>query len=59
MATLLWILAVILVVVGILKLIRGELILGIVLVILGVIIGPGGGLLVGALGAPLLPALLL
>jgi hypothetical protein len=45
--------------VGILKLIRGELILGIVLVILGVIIGPGGGLLVGALGAPLLPALLL
>ena len=42
MATLLWILAVILVVAGIVTAIRGQLVLGIVLIIVGLFVGPGG-----------------
>ena len=41
-ATLLWILAVILVIVGIVQLIQGQLILGLVLIVLGCLVGPGG-----------------
>jgi hypothetical protein len=39
---LLWLLAVILVVVGIVNVIRGAILLGIVLIILGLLVGPGG-----------------
>lgn len=39
---LLWLLAVILVVWGIVSLVRGELLLGIVLIIVGLLVGPGG-----------------
>ncbi len=42
MATVLWILAVILVIAGIVTAIRGQLVLGIVLIILGLFVGPGG-----------------
>jgi hypothetical protein len=42
MAFLLWILAVILVVAGILALFRRQLIWGIVLIIVGLLVGPGG-----------------
>lgn len=42
MATLLWILAAILVVSGIVSLVRGEMLWGIVLIIVGLLIGPGG-----------------
>ena len=42
MATLLWILAVVLVIVGIVYAIRGQLILGIVLIVAGLLVGPGG-----------------
>jgi hypothetical protein len=42
MATLLWILAAILVVAGIVAAVRGEVIFGIVLVVIGLLIGPGG-----------------
>ena len=42
MATLLWILAVILVVAGIVTAFRGQILLGIVLVIVGLLVGPGG-----------------
>jgi hypothetical protein len=42
MAFLLWILAVILVVAGILALFRRQLLWGIVLIILGLLVGPGG-----------------
>jgi len=42
MDTLLWILAVILVVAGILALFRRQLIWGIVLIIVGLLVGPGG-----------------
>lgn len=42
MALLLWILAVVLVVSGIVALVRGEALWGIVLIIVGLLVGPGG-----------------
>lgn len=42
MALLLWIIAVILVVSGIVALIRGEALWGIVLIVVGLLVGPGG-----------------
>ncbi len=42
MAFILWILAVILVVSGIVTLIRGGVLMGIVLIIVGLLVGPGG-----------------
>ncbi|MDP9226721.1 MAG: GPGG-motif small membrane protein [Actinomycetota bacterium] len=41
-ATILWIIAVILVIAGIVTLIRGGVLMGIVLIIVGLLIGPGG-----------------
>jgi hypothetical protein len=41
-ATVLWILAVILVVVGVIQLLQGQIILGIVLLIAAALVGPGG-----------------
>ena len=41
-ATLLWILAVILVIAGIVTLLRGGVVAGVVLIIVGLLIGPGG-----------------
>jgi hypothetical protein len=42
MATLLWVLAVILVVAGIFAIVRRQIIWGVVLIILGLLVGPGG-----------------
>lgn len=42
MSTLLWILAVILVVAGIVQIVRGALLFGIVLIVVGLLVGPGG-----------------
>lgn len=42
MELLLWIIAVILVVAGIVQIVRGALWLGIVLIIVGLLVGPGG-----------------
>jgi hypothetical protein len=42
MATLLWILAVVLVIAGIVALIRGEILWGIALIVVGLLVGPGG-----------------
>ncbi|GAA1301368.1 GPGG-motif small membrane protein [Pseudonocardia xinjiangensis] len=42
MATLLWIIAVVLVIAGILAIVRRQLIWGIVLIIVGLLVGPGG-----------------
>jgi hypothetical protein len=42
MATLLWILAAILVVSGIFALVRGQMLWGIVLIVVGLLVGPGG-----------------
>jgi hypothetical protein len=41
-ATLLWILAVVLVIAGIVTAVRGQVLLGIVLVVVGLLVGPGG-----------------
>jgi hypothetical protein len=38
----LWLLAVILVIAGIVTAIRGQLLLGIVLIVVGLLVGPGG-----------------
>jgi hypothetical protein len=42
MATLLWILAAILVIAGIFAIFRSQLLWGIVLVVVGLLVGPGG-----------------
>jgi hypothetical protein len=41
-ATVLWIIAAILVIVGIFQLITGDILIGIVLIVLGCLVGPGG-----------------
>lgn len=41
-ATLLWVIAAILVVVGIVQLIQGQILLGIALIVIGCVVGPGG-----------------
>jgi hypothetical protein len=42
MAALLWIVAVILVIAGIVSLVRGQVVAGIVLIVVGLLVGPGG-----------------
>ena len=42
METILWVLAVILVIAGIVTLLRGGIVAGIVLIIVGLLVGPGG-----------------
>ena len=41
-ASLLWIIAVIIVVVGIVQILQGQVIFGIVLIVIGCLVGPGG-----------------
>jgi hypothetical protein len=41
-ATVLWIIAAILVIVGIVQLFQGQVILGVVLIVIGCLVGPGG-----------------
>lgn len=42
MATLLWILAVVLVISGIVAIVRSQVLWGVVLIIVGLLVGPGG-----------------
>jgi hypothetical protein len=42
MEFILWIIAVILVIVGIVKLVQREVMLGIILIVVGLLVGPGG-----------------
>jgi hypothetical protein len=42
MAPLLWIIAVILVIAGIVTAVRGQLLFGIALIVIGLLVGPGG-----------------
>ena len=42
MVTLLWILAVILVIAGIVTALRGQVLMGIALIVIGLLVGPGG-----------------
>jgi uncharacterized protein YqgC (DUF456 family) len=41
-ATLLWILAVVLVISGIVTLVRGQVLWGVALIVIGLLVGPGG-----------------
>lgn len=41
-ATILWIIAAILVIAGIVQLIQGQIIFGVLLIIVGALVGPGG-----------------
>jgi hypothetical protein len=41
-ATVFWVIAAILVIVGIVQLLQGQIILGIVLIVVGLVVGPGG-----------------
>jgi hypothetical protein len=41
-ATILWIIAAVLVIAGIVALVRGQVIAGIVLIVVGLLVGPGG-----------------
>ncbi len=42
MALILWLLAVVLVIAGILAIVRGQVLWGIVLIVVGLLVGPGG-----------------
>lgn len=42
MDLILWIIAVVLVIAGIVQLLQGQILLGIVLIVVGLLIGPGG-----------------
>ena len=42
MAFLLWLIAVILVVAGIVTLVRGSIVAGVLLIVIGLLVGPGG-----------------
>jgi hypothetical protein len=42
LAVLLWIIAVVLVIAGIVSIIRGSILWGIVLIVVGLLVGPGG-----------------
>ena len=42
MATILWIIAVILVISGIVTIVRGQMLFGILLIVVGLLVGPGG-----------------
>jgi uncharacterized protein YqgC (DUF456 family) len=42
MATILWLIAVVLVIAGIVQIVRGGVIPGIVMIVVGLLIGPGG-----------------
>jgi hypothetical protein len=42
MAFLLWLIAVVLVVYGIITLVRGQVLMGILLIVVGLLVGPGG-----------------
>ncbi len=41
-SSVLWLIAVVLVVVGVVQLLQGQVIFGVVLIILGALVGPGG-----------------
>jgi hypothetical protein len=42
METILWIIAVVLVISGIVTIVRGQMLFGIVLIVVGLLVGPGG-----------------
>jgi hypothetical protein len=57
MAAILWIIAVVLVIVGIVQLFQGQVVLGIALIIAGFLVGPGGVSIFASAGPALAGAL--
>ncbi|MBN2624770.1 MAG: hypothetical protein JXA83_15435 [Acidimicrobiales bacterium] len=49
MTFILWLIAVILVIFGIVRIVRGEVLLGAVLIVIGLLVGPGGVSIFGAI----------
>jgi hypothetical protein len=49
MTLILFLIAAVLVILGIVRIVRGEILLGIVLIVVGCLVGPGGYSIVGAL----------
>ena len=49
MATILWLIAAVLVIVGIVRMLQGAVLWGIVLIIIGCLVGPGGYSIFGAI----------
>ncbi|HET7326110.1 MAG TPA: GPGG-motif small membrane protein [Nocardioidaceae bacterium] len=47
MATLLWLIAVVLVIAGVVGLVRGQILWGILLIVVGLLVGPGGVSILG------------
>lgn len=47
LSTILWILGVVLIVVGIVRIIQKDILWGVILLVIGLLIGPGGGILSG------------
>lgn len=52
MAFILWLIAVILVIYGIVRIVQGEVLLGAVLIVIGLLVGPGGVSIFAALPLP-------
>ena len=48
MLFILWLIAAVLVILGILRIVRGEILLGIVFIVVGCLVGPGGYSIVAA-----------
>lgn len=48
MGTILWILGVVLIIVGVIRLIQKDFLWGAILLVVGLLIGPGGGTLTGS-----------
>jgi hypothetical protein len=49
-ATVLWIIAAILVIVGIVQILQGQFLLGVILIVVGLLVGPGGVSIFGGRG---------
>jgi hypothetical protein len=49
MGLILWLIAVVLVIVGIVRIVRGDVLVGAVLIVVGLLVGPGGVSIFGAL----------
>ena len=47
LATILWIIGVILIIAGVIRLVQKDLLWGLVLIVVGLLVGPGGGILSG------------
>ena len=56
MGTILWLIAAVLVIAGIVRLVQGEVLVGVLLIIVGLLVGPGGVSIFAAAGPALAAA---